>query len=408
MNIFQKCHDYTLAGELREAGVYAFYVPIEQSTSTEALIDGEWKIMVGSNNYLGLTHHPKILEAAQAALRRFGSGATGSRLLNGTLSLHYELEARLAQFLHKPAALVFTTGYQANLGAIAPLIGHDDHVFLDRLNHASIVDGARLSYGKVHRFPHNDADSLRRQLAALPNGSGKLVVTDGVFSMEGTIANLPAVVTAAKANDAAVMVDEAHALGVFGPTGAGSVEHFGLSHQVDVIMGTFSKSLASVGGVLAADEDVIEWLRHYSRALIFTASMPPSSVAGVLAALDLLEQEPERRDRLWSNTRKVANGLRSLGFDLGETNTPIIPVVVGDLGTTLVLWRSLFDQGVFTHPILPPAVPLTSCRLRVSMTAEHSDEQVERVLCAFEHVAAQWNGGMVERLNASAEAELHT
>ena len=389
MSIFRKCDEYTLARETQAAGIYPYFVPIEESTATEARIDGDWKIMVGSNNYLGLTHHPAVLEAARSALDTFGSGATGSRLLNGTLTLHYELEERLARFFHKEAALVFTTGYQANLGAIASLLGRDDHVFLDRLDHASIVDGARLSYGQVHRYPHSDAESLTRQLAAIPADAGKLVVTDGVFSMEGTLANLPAIVAASKAHRSALLVDEAHAVGVFGRTGAGTAEHFGLSDQVDLIMGTFSKSLASVGGVIAGDESVIHWLRHHSRALIFTASMPPASVAGVLAALDVVEREPERRERLWANTMRVADGLRSLGFDLGanETQTPIIPVVVGELVRTLQLWRALFDEGVFTHPIVPPAVPPTSCRLRVSMSAEHTDEQIDRVLGAFERVA---------------------
>ena len=387
MNIFRKCDDYTLARETQAAGLYPYFVPIEESTATEARIGGDWKIMVGSNNYLGLTHHPEILAAARAALVKYGSGSTGSRLLNGTLVLHERLEERLAHFFHKEAALVFTTGYQANLGAIAALLGRDDHVFLDRLDHASIVDGAKLSYGHVHRYPHSDAESLARQLALLPNDSGKLVVTDGVFSMEGTVADLPAIVAAAKAHHSAVLVDEAHAVGVFGPNGAGTAEHFGVSDQVDLIMGTFSKSLASVGGVVAGDESVIHWLRHHSRALIFTASMPPASVAGVLAALDIIEREPERRARLWANTTRVAMTLRALGFDIGDSHTPIIPVVVGDLVRTLQLWRALFDDGVFTHPIVPPAVPPTSCRLRVSMSAEHSDEQIDRVLEAFDRVA---------------------
>jgi 8-amino-7-oxononanoate synthase len=387
MSILSKCDEYTLARETEAAGVYPYFVPIEASTATEALIGGEWKIMVGSNNYLGLTHHPKILEAAECALRTFGSGSTGSRLLNGTLALHNELEERLAQLFHKEAALVFTTGYQANVGAIAALVGRDDHIFLDRLDHASIVDGARLSYGQSHRYPHGDAESLNRQLAAVPAESGKLVVTDGVFSMEGTVANLPRLLATTKRHSATVLVDEAHAVGVFGRTGAGTAEHFGVSDQVDLIMGTFSKSLASVGGVLAGPESVMHWLRHHSRALIFTASMPPASVAGVLAALDVMATEPERRARLWSNTQRVAEGLRSLGFDVGSSETPIIPVVIGELFPTLQVWRALFDEGVFTHPIVPPAVPASSCRLRVSMSAEHSDEQIERVLDAFARVA---------------------
>jgi 8-amino-7-oxononanoate synthase len=387
MSIFKKCDEYTLARETQAAGIYPYFVPIEEATATEARIDGEWKVMVGSNNYLGLTHHPKVLEAAQRALEQFGSGSTGSRLLNGTLAIHYELEERLARLFHKEAALVYTTGYQANVGAIAALIGRDDHLFLDRLDHASIVDGARLSYGQVHRYPHGDAESLERQLRSIPSGAGKLVVTDGVFSMEGTVANLPRLLAGAKAHAATVMVDEAHAVGVFGRTGAGVAEHFGVSDQVDLIMGTFSKSLASVGGVLAGPESVIHWLRHHSRALIFTASMPPASVAGVLAALDVLASEPERRERLWDNTRRVAAGIRSLGFDVGPVETPIIPVVIGELVPTLQVWRALFDEGVFTHPIVPPAVSATSCRLRVSMSAEHSDDQIDRVLGAFARVA---------------------
>jgi 8-amino-7-oxononanoate synthase len=387
MSILRKCDEYTLARETEAAGVYPYFVPIDASTATEALIGGEWKIMVGSNNYLGLTHHPKILEAAEHALRTFGSGSTGSRLLNGTLALHCELEERLAQLFQKEAALVFTTGYQANVGAIAALVGRDDHIFLDRLDHASIVDGARLSYGQSHRYPHGDAESLNRQLAAVPTEAGKLVVTDGVFSMEGTVANLPRLLATTKRHNATVLVDEAHAVGVFGRTGAGTAEHFGVSDQVDLIMGTFSKSLASVGGVLAGPESVMHWLRHHSRALIFTASMPPASVAGALAALDVMATEPERRARLWSNTQRVAEGLRSLGFDVGSSDTPIIPVVIGELFPTLQVWRALFDEGVFTHPIVPPAVPASSCRLRVSMSAEHSDEQIERVLDAFTRVA---------------------
>jgi len=387
MSIFKKCDDYTLARETQAAGVYPYFVPIEESTATEARIGGEWKVMVGSNNYLGLTHHPKILEAAQHALKTFGSGSTGSRLLNGTLAIHYELEERLARLFHKEAALVFTTGYQANVGAVAALIGRDDHVFLDRLDHASIVDGARLSYGQVHRYPHGDAESLNRQLGGIPSNAGKLVVTDGVFSMEGTVADLPRLLATTTAHGAPVLVDEAHAVGVFGRTGAGVAEHFGVSDRVDLIMGTFSKSLASVGGVIAGPESVMHWLRHHSRALIFTASMPPASVAGVLAALDVMADEPERRARLWDNTRRVAEGIRSLGFETGNAETPIIPVVIGELAPTLQVWRALFDEGVFTHPIVPPAVPASSCRLRVSMSAEHSDEQIDRVLGAFARVA---------------------
>ena len=386
MSIFEKCDAYTLAREVQAMGIYPYFTPIEETTATEARIEGGWKIMVGSNNYLGLTHHPKVLEAARRAALRYGVGSTGSRFLNGTLDLHYELEARLATFFRQQAALVFTTGYQASLGVLGPLLGRNDHAFLDRLDHASLVDGARLGVGELHRFAHRDFDGLARQLSKVPSGAGKLVVTDGVFSMEGTIVDLPRLVSVAKRHGAAVLVDEAHAVGVLGDDGAGTVSHFGLHEQVDLILATFSKSLASIGGVVAGPESVIHYLRHHSRALIFTASMPPSSVAGALAALDILIDEPERRVRLWEHTNRMAAGLRSLGFDIGATNTPVIPVVVGEPIRAMTMWRLLFDDGVFTHPIVPPAVPEHACRLRVSLSAEHTREQIDRVLDAFERV----------------------
>jgi 8-amino-7-oxononanoate synthase len=387
MSILDKCREYTRADEVKALGIYPYFTPIQETTATEARIDGEWRIMVGSNNYLGLTHHPRVLEATHCAALRYGVGSTGSRFLNGTLDLHYELEARLASFFHKEAALVFTTGYQASLGAIAPLVGRGDHVFLDRLDHASLVDGARLGLGDIHRYAHEDFDGLSRQLARVPRGAGKLVITDGVFSMEGSIADLPRLVAISKEHGASLLVDEAHALGVLGPDGAGTASHFGLDSQVDLILATFSKSLASVGGVVAGRADVVNYLRHHSRALIFTASMPPASVAGALAALDVLIDEPERREQLWVNTRRVAAGLRSIGFDIGRTQTPVIPVLIGDTLRALTVWRALFDNGIFTHPIVPPAVPANACRIRVSMSAEHSSEQVDRVLEAFEKVA---------------------
>lgn len=402
MSIFDKCGAYTRAREVQAMGIYPYFTPIEETTATEARIGGEWKIMVGSNNYLGLTHHPRVLEAAHRAAVRYGAGSTGSRFLNGTLDLHYELEARLAAFFRKDAALVFTTGYHASLGALAPLIGRGDHVFLDRLDHASLVDGARLGIGELHRYAHGDIDGLSRQLARTPQGAGKLVVTDGVFSMEGSLADLPRLVAVSKEHGAAILVDEAHAVGVLGDDGAGTVSHFGLGDHVDLIVATFSKSLASIGGVVAGPEDVIHYLRHHSRALIFTASMPPASVAGALAALDVLQEEPERRVRLWENTRRVATGLRALGFDVGAAQTPVIPVLVGDAIRAMSTWRALFDEGVFTHPIIPPAVPAHACRIRVSMSAEHSSDQVERVIEAFERVSR----GTAFRGSAAAEPAL--
>jgi 8-amino-7-oxononanoate synthase len=387
MSVFDKCPLFTTARELEAAGVYAFFRPIEESTATEARVDGEWRVMVGSNNYLGLTHHPKVLEAARQALVKYGSGSTGSRFLNGTIDLHYELEERLARFFNKPAALVFTTGYQASLGAIAQLVGRGEHLFLDKLDHASLVDGARLSNGELHRYPHGDFASLDRQLSLLAPNANKLVVSDGVFSMEGSIVDLPSLVKVARKHNAQVLIDEAHALGVLGPDGAGTASHFGMTDDVDLILATFSKSLASVGGVVAGPADVIHWMRHVSRALMFTAAMPPSSVAGALAALDVMRDEPERREKLWANTRVVAEGLSSMGFDIGQSQSPVIPVLIGDFDLTMQAWRILFDQGVFSHPIVPPAVPATACRIRVSMSAEHTPEQIERVLAAFDRVA---------------------
>ena len=387
MNIFDKANGYTLPEEGKARGVYPYFQAIQEATATEARIDGSWKIMVGSNNYLGLTHHPRVLAAATEAMHRYGSGSTGSRFLNGTLDIHEQLEDRFAKLFKKEAALVFTTGYQASLGAIATLAGRGDHLFLDRLDHASLVDAARLGFAEVHRYPHGDFAALNRQLSATPEHSAKLVVTDGVFSMEGTIVDLPGLVAVAQEHDAQVLVDEAHALGVLGTHGAGTVEHFGLENQSDLVLATFSKSLASVGGVLAGPAKALNWIRHHARALIFTASMPPASLAGVLAALDVMRDEPERRARLWQNTRAVAEGLTALGFDIGGSQTPIIPVLVGDMWKTVGFWRMLFDNGIFTHPIVPPAVPPDRCRIRVSMSAEHTDEQVGRVLEAFAKAA---------------------
>ena len=389
MNIFDKANGYTLPEEGKARGVYPYFQAIQESTATEARIDDQWKIMVGSNNYLGLTHHPRVLAAATEAMHRYGSGSTGSRFLNGTLDLHAELEDRFAKLFKKESALVFTTGYQASLGAIATLAGRGDHLFLDRLDHASLVDAARLGFAEVHRYPHGDFAALDRQLSAAPEHAAKLVVTDGVFSMEGTIVDLPRLSAVTRDHGAQLLVDEAHALGVLGENGAGTASHFGMEDETDIILATFSKSLASVGGVVAGPAKALNWIRHHARALIFTASMPPASLGGVLAALDVMRDEPERRERLWTNTKKVADGLRSLGFDIGSAETPIIPVLVGDMWRTVGFWRLLFDNGIFTHPIVPPAVPPDRCRIRVSMSAEHTDEQIERVLEAFAKSAKQ-------------------
>jgi 8-amino-7-oxononanoate synthase len=383
MNLIDKCVRFTRAREAQAAGFYPFFIPIESSEGAEVLVRGELKIMMGSNNYLGLTHHPKILAAAEVALKRYGSGCTGSRFLNGTLDLHEQLEDRLSRFLGKEAALVFSTGYQTNLGAVATLVGRGDYLFLDKLNHASLVDSARLAYSTVCRYPHNDLRALEQQLAPVPHDAEKLIVTDGVFSMDGDIVDLPGLVALADTYGADILIDDAHAIGVLGEHGGGTAQHFQLEDKVTLIVATFSKSLASIGGVVAGPEPVIHYLKHHARPLIYSASMPPASVATVLAALDIIEEEPERREALWRNTRRMQEGLKSLGYDIGMSETPIIPILIGDLGEMIVLWKSLFDAGIFTNPVIPPAVPENSCRLRISMMATHTNEQIDFVLDAF-------------------------
>jgi 8-amino-7-oxononanoate synthase len=389
MSLFEKCYRFTTAKEIQAAGFYPYFRAISESHDTEVVVEGHRKVMVGSNNYLGLTHHPQVIAAAEDALRRYGSGCTGSRFLNGTLDLHEQLEDELARFLGKEASLVFSTGFQTNLGVLATLAGRNDQIFSDRLNHASIVDGARLAYGTTHRYAHSDMEDLDRRLRNAPSEGGKLIISDGIFSMEGDIANLPAITSLAKVHGAKVVVDDAHAFGVLGQRGAGTAEHFGLEDEVDLIVTTFSKSLASIGGVVAGPEAVIHYLKHHARPLIFSASMPPSAVATVLAALDVLRSEPERIEALWRNTRMMQQGLRDLGYDIGGSETPVVPVVIGEIDRMLMFWKELFDAGVFTNPVTPPAVPDDSCRLRISLMATHTDEHVEQVLDAFAQVGKQ-------------------
>jgi 8-amino-7-oxononanoate synthase len=390
MHILDKCRNFTRAREVMASGYYPYFLPIEGSSDTEAHVAGERKIMIGSNNYLGLTHHPFVVEAAQAAIKRYGSGCTGSRFLNGNMDLHEQLEARLAKFMASQAALVFSTGYQTNLGVIGTLVGRNDRLYLDKLDHASIVDGSRLAYGEVARFKHGDLEGLRRQIEAEVSADGgecgRMVVVDGVFSMEGDIADLPNLVPLCEEFDAVLVVDDAHSIGYLGPTGAGTAEYFGLTDRVPLTVGTFSKSFASIGGFVAGPESVIHYLRHHARSLMFSASMPPSAVATVLAALDIIEQEPERRERLWQITQRMMDGFRSLGFEIGPTQTPIIPIMIGPMEKTFVFWKAVFDAGIFTNPVMPPAVPENSCRLRTSYIATHTDDQLDHVLAVFEQV----------------------
>ncbi|MGD8719920.1 MAG: aminotransferase class I/II-fold pyridoxal phosphate-dependent enzyme [Candidatus Zixiibacteriota bacterium] len=383
-DLFDKCEKYTAARAAIAAGVYPYFHVIESGQDPEVICEGKKMIMVGSNNYLGLTSHPKLKEAAIEATKEFGVGCVGSRFLNGTLSLHIELEERLAKFCRKEAALVFSTGMQTNLGAISALVGKRDVVITDKYDHGSIIDGCRLSYGRMKRFRHNDMHDLERVLKShTTDEGGALIVVDGVFSMEGDICDLPSIVRLAREHGARVLVDDAHGIGALGPRGAGVADYFDLEDEVDIIVGTFSKSFACVGGFAAASEEVCHYLKHFARSMIFSASLPPANVASVIAALDIIESEPERRERLAEVSEKMRDGLRALGYDTGESTTPIIPVIVGDDLTARALWRNLYDRGIFTTPVMTPAVPENRALIRVSCMATLSDDHVQRVLDAF-------------------------
>jgi 8-amino-7-oxononanoate synthase len=384
-DIFEKCFKFNTAKELQKIGVYPFFRVIESAQDPEVIINGRKMIMVGSNNYLGLTNHPKVKEAAIEAVKKYGTGCAGSRFLNGTLDIHVRLEEKLARFMRKDAALVFSTGFQVNLGVISALVGKDDIVIIDKMDHASIVDGCRLSYGEVKRFKHNDMADLERILNE-NNGRGKLVVVDGVFSMEGDVINLPEVLKITKKYGARLLVDDAHGIGVLGKTGRGTAEHFGLENEVDLIMGTYSKSLASIGGFIAGDADVIHYIKHFARALIFSASPPPASIAAVSSALDIIESEPERIERLWENTHRMLKGFKELGFEIGPSETPIIPIIVGEDEVAFKFVMMLQEEGVFANVAVSPAVPHGKALIRTSYMATHTDEQLDKVLDAFKKV----------------------
>jgi 8-amino-7-oxononanoate synthase len=395
-DVFKKCLAYTRHQEIKDKGLYPYFRAIESSADREVTISGRRMIMIGSNNYLGLTTHPKVKEAAIQAIRKYGSGCTGSRFLNGTLDIHEELEARLAKFMRKEKVLLFSTGFQANLGAISTLAGKDDIILCDRMNHASVVDGCRLSFGRTIKFKHNDLEDLERLLseegnsalnpASTPRSGGSIVITEGVFSMEGDLGALPEIVELRKRYGFKIFLDDAHGIGYMGAGGRGAAEHFEVEDQVDVIMGTFSKSFASLGGFIAGPAPVMEFIKHNARALIFSASMPPSAVATVLAALEIMETEPEHRESLWRNSRKMQAAYLSMGFNIGRTRSPIVPVIIGDFEKTLLFWRELFDSGIFVNPIVPPAVPPELCLLRTSYMATHTDGELDRVLETMERV----------------------
>ena len=391
MDLFDKCKTFTRAKEVMALGVYPYFHAIESGASSEVIIGGRKLIMIGSNNYLGLTQDPRVKEAAMKAIDEYGSGCTGSRYLNGTLKLHEELEERLATFMKREAALVFSTGFQTNQGTLASIIGKDDLIFADRQNHASIVDGCRLAFGKTFKFKHNDMQDLERLLNNnSSNSNGKLIVADGVFSMEGDVIDLPKLIQFAKEHGVRVMIDDAHSIGVLGKHGRGTAEHFGLENQVDIVMGTFSKSLASIGGFIVGDEDVIHYIKHHARAFIFSASMPPSAVATVIAALDIIENEPERIEMLWKNVRKMKKGFDDLGFDTGNSNSAIIPIVVGEDMEVFKFWRMLFDNGIFANPAISPAVEPGRGLIRTSYMATHTEDILDRVLEIFAKIGKEF------------------
>jgi len=387
--LFSKVRNYTSANQVRALGLYPYFRTISSAQDTEVMMNGRMVLMLGSNSYLGLTNHPKIKEAARAAVTKYGSGCAGSRFLNGTLDLHIELEQTLAQLVNKEAVLLYSTGFQVNLGVISVIVGKDEFILGDKSNHASLVEGCRLSLGQFLRFAHNDMAALEARLEHLDHAVGKLIVVDGVFSMEGDIINLPEVCRLAQRYNAAVMVDDAHGIGVLGDKGAGTVTHFGLTSQVQLIMGTFSKSLASLGGFIASDAATIDFLKHNSRTLVFSASMSPASAAAVLAAVKIMTSEPERIARLWQITERLKKGLASLGFDLGDSQTPILPVYVRDMIQTFKFCKRLEEEGVFVNPVVSPGVPQGMELLRLSLMATHTEKQIDFALDKFQKVGRE-------------------
>lgn len=372
---------------LEQHGIYPYFRPISSDQDTVVKIHGKDVLMFGSNSYMGLTNHPYVKEASIKAIEKYGSGCAGSRFLNGTLDIHIELEEKLARFLGKESALIFSTGFQANLGVVGTLTGRHDYILIDELDHASIYEGARLNFSKVIKFRHNDMNSLEKRLANLPIDAIKLIIIDGVFSMEGDIADLPNIVRLAEKYNATVAVDDAHSIGVLGDQGRGTASHFGLTDRVDMIVGTFSKSLASLGGFVAADESVINYLKHHARALIFSASATPASVASASAALDIIQKEPWRIETLWDNTYYTIKRLTELGFEIGNSQTPIIPIYIRDNRKTFEFTKLLLEEQVFVNPVVSPAVPSNSSLIRFSLMATHTKEQIEFATGKLDKVA---------------------
>lgn len=378
--LHEKVSKFTKPEEMMAAGLYPYFRVIESDQDTEVVINGKKVLMFGSNSYLGLTNHPEIKERSIRAIKKYGSGCAGSRFLNGTLDIHLELEEKLAEFVGKEAALVFSTGFQVNSGVIPALLGRHDYLILDEFDHASILEGARLSFAKTLKFEHNNMESLEKTLQNCQPDKIKLIVVDGIFSMDGDIANLPGIVVLAEKYNATIMVDDAHSLGVIGDGGRGTASHFNLTDKTHLIMGTFSKSLASIGGFIASDQKTINYLKHHARTLIFSASISPAATASVLAALDIMKNEPERIDQLWANTNFALSTLHKMGFDTGASRTPIIPIYVRDELKTFQLSRMLFDEGIFVNPITSPAVAKEDTLIRLSLMATHTRGQIEKAV----------------------------
>ena len=384
MDVFQKAFDYTLYEEYRSRGLYPYFRAIETGTDTEVYIEGKRMIMLGSNSYMGLTFDRRTIDGAVGGVRKHGTGCAGSRFLNGTLDLHENLEKDLARFMESEAALLFSTGYMTNLGVLSSLLGKNDIVFIDKLDHASIIDGVRLSFGKVVKFKHNDMNDLKRLLDMADPKAGRLIVVDGIFSMEGDLADLPNIVKTAREYGARIMVDEAHSIGVLGENGRGVSEYFGLEDEIDIRMATFSKSFATIGGFAVSSMRVIEYLKHHSRALIFSASLPPAVLGAVESALEIIRNEPERRERLIRIADRMRKSLKKIGYNVGQTVTPIVPIIVGEMDDCFRLWREVTENGLFVNPVIPPAVPPGECLIRTSYIATHTDEQLEFALDVFE------------------------
>ncbi len=376
----EKLAKYDAPQQAMAKGIYPYFREIQSDQDTEVIINGKKVLMFGSNAYLGLTNHPKVKEAAIEAIKKYGTGCAGSRFLNGTLDLHIQLEKRLAKFVGKEDAIVFSTGFQVNLGVISCVTGREDYILWDELDHASIIEGHRLSFSTKLKFKHNDMESLEKQLQKCEPDKVKLIVIDGVFSMEGDVAKLPEIVALAKKYNASVMVDEAHGLGVFGDHGRGTCDHFGVTDDVDLIMGTFSKSLASIGGFIASDEPVINFLRHNARSYIFSASNTPAATAAANAALDIMLNEPERIQHLWDLTNYALNGFREMGCEIGNTSTPIIPLFIRDNDLTFLIVKELFEAGIFVNPVVSPAVASNDTLIRFSLMATHTKEQLDYAL----------------------------